>query len=109
MTRNSFFCNNNIHTHKIYKHTLPILNENKEDSESISPPSSDQRHNYERNINGYEKNILHKLRPKNPQRIVISQININSRRNKFDYLTAFTKNKIDILMISKIKLDSSFP
>ena len=53
MTRIKIFCNINIHTHRIYKHRLLILNENKEDSESISSPSSNQRHNYETKINGY--------------------------------------------------------
>ena len=37
----------------------------------------------------------------------MSHININSIRNKFECLTAFTKNEVDILIISEIKLDSS--
>ena len=51
---------------------------------------------------------FHKLRLENPERI-ISYININYIRNKFDCLTAFTKNEIDILVISQNKLISSFP
>ena len=34
---------------------------------------------------------------------------MNSIRNKFDCLTAFTKNEVGILTISETKLNSSFP
>ena len=36
-------------------------------------------------------------------------ININSIRNKFEMLSNSIKGKLDILMISKTKLDSTFP
>ena len=52
---------------------------------------------------------LHKLRLKNLGRLVCAHSNINSPRNKFDLLANIVKDKIDILMISKTKLDSSFP
>ena len=44
------FCNN-IHAHKIHKHTQQILNENNVNRRFISAPSSNLRHkNYETNI-----------------------------------------------------------
>ena len=52
---------------------------------------------------------LHNLRLKNPNRLIFAHLNINSLRNKFDLLTNIVKDKIDILMISETKLDSSFP
>ena len=36
-------------------------------------------------------------------------MNINSCRNKFDCLTAFTENEVDILMISDTKLGTLLP
>ena len=52
---------------------------------------------------------LHNLRLKNHRRLVCAHLNINSLRNKFDLLANIVKDKIDILMISETKLDSSFP
>ena len=49
------------------------------------------------------------LRIKNPERIIIGHININSLRNKFEFLADMIKDKLDILMVSETKLDSSFP
>ena len=52
---------------------------------------------------------LHNLRLKNPNRLIFAHLNINSLRNKFDLLANIIKDKIDILMISETKFDSSFP
>ena len=49
------------------------------------------------------------IRYKNLGKIVISHLNINSTRQKFDSLIEFTTGNTDILMISEIKLDVSFP
>ena len=80
-------------------------------TEFISTPSSNLRlKNYEINLNENKKKFLHKLKLENPERIIISDVNMNSIRNKFDCFTAFTKNEVDILlMILETKLDSSFP
>ena len=42
-------------------------------------------------------------------KLVCTHLNINSLRNKTNLLANITKDKIDILMISETKLDSSFP
>ena len=46
---------------------------------------------------------------KNVNRILIGHININSIRNKFDPFADLVKDKLDIILISETKLDSSFP
>ena len=42
-------------------------------------------------------------------KIVVGHPNINSIKNKFDFLAHQVKGNIDILMISEAKLDESFP
>ena len=53
--------------------------------------------------------ILKNTRLKNPNRLIIAQLNINSLRNKFDSLVRMLHNNLDILLISETKIDSSFP
>ena len=52
---------------------------------------------------------LKSIRIRNLNRIVIGHLNINSLRNKFDFLVTQVKGYIDILMTSETKLDESFP
>ena len=52
---------------------------------------------------------LNKLRLQNINKLVISHLNINSLSNKFDQLKLIIKIKVDILVITETKLDSSFP
>ena len=40
--------------------------------------------------------------------LIISNLNINSLRNKFEFLVEFIKDKIDVLMISETRTDESF-
>ena len=53
--------------------------------------------------------ILQSLRIKNIDRILLGHINLNSIRNKFHTFADLIKGKIDILLISETKIDSSFP
>ena len=57
----------------------------------------------------YYKNDLKKIRIKNPNRLIIAQININSLRNKFDIFVQMLSNNVDLLLISETKIDASFP
>ena len=52
---------------------------------------------------------LKNTRLKNPNRLIIAQLNINSLCNKFDSLVRMLHNNLDILLISETKIDSSFP
>ena len=63
--------------------------------------------NYESISDPFEK--LKNTRLKNPNRLIIAQLNINSLRNKFDSLVRMLHNNLDILLISETKIDSSFP
>ena len=77
-------------------------------------------HSLSRNVNGsvsiscqsLEDNFndtLKKLRIKNLNRVIISQININSIRNKIELLSEAVFGNIDIFMVSETKVDMSFP
>ena len=46
---------------------------------------------------------------KNLNRIVLSYLNSDSLRNRFDLPAGQIKGKFDILVISETKLDGSFP
>ena len=52
--------------------------------------------------------ILKKVKLNNVNRLVIGHININSLRNKYEYLKTQIKGNIDILVITESKLDDSF-
>ena len=52
---------------------------------------------------------LKSIRIENLNKIIIGHLNINSLRNKFDFLVTQVKGSIDILMILETKLDESFP
>ena len=52
---------------------------------------------------------LKKLRCKFPKNVIISYININSIRNKFDALATSVGHLVDVLTIAETKLDDSFP
>ena len=56
-----------------------------------------------------ETNALKLPGVKNPERVRIGQVNINSPRNKNELLREVFRDKVDVLMISKTKLDFSFP
>ena len=40
---------------------------------------------------------------------IFAQININSIRNKFQFLVSQIINNVDVLLVSETKLDESFP
>ena len=52
---------------------------------------------------------LKSLRLKNPNKIIIAHLNINSISEKFDQLLFIIRDNIDILVVGETKLDLSFP
>ena len=52
---------------------------------------------------------LNNLRVQNVNKILIGHININSIRNKFELFVDLVKDKLDIILISETKIDSTFP
>ena len=67
--------------------------------------SSDSRGNKRENL----KSILKTVKNENRNKLVFAHLNINSIRNKFDFLRDQIKGNIDVLMVSETKLDASFP
>ena len=55
------------------------------------------------------KTKLKDIRITNLNRIVISHININSIRNKFELLAEAAVENVDVLMVTETKNDKSFP
>ena len=53
--------------------------------------------------------ILGSLRRKHLKKLIIAHLNINSLRNKFEFLVDQIKGKVDLLMVAETKLDKSFP
>ena len=49
------------------------------------------------------------LKLKNSDKVIIGHININSPKDKFEFLTEMVRDKVDLLMISETKLNFSFP
>ena len=46
---------------------------------------------------------------KNSVKVIIGHININSLKNKFEFLTEMVRDKVDLLVVSETKFDSSLP
>ena len=53
--------------------------------------------------------ILGSLRRKHLKKLIIEHPNINSLRNKFEFLVDQIKGKVDVLIVSETKLNESFP
>ena len=56
-----------------------------------------------------DSDFLRILRVKTVNRLIIGNLNINSISNKFDQLKLFVQGKVDILIVTETKLDSTFP
>ena len=52
---------------------------------------------------------IKKLRTKNPERVIIGNLNINSLPNKFEQLKDTVLKYVDVLVLTETKLDDSFP
>ena len=75
-----------------------------------TPPSNvEWNSDQDRSDQDLPENVLHFLRLKNGDRIILGHININSIRNKIGLLGDMIKDKIDILLVSETKINSSFP
>ena len=52
---------------------------------------------------------IKKLRIRNPKKIIIGNLIINSLSNKFEQLKDIVMQHIDILVLTETKLDDTFP
>ena len=88
--------------------TIALNEANIESEESFSlDQSTSSTLTHELNIYPYSN--IEKIRSKNPNRLIIAQLNINSLRYKFGSLVEILHSNVDILLISETKTDSSFP
>ena len=62
-----------------------------------------------KSVNSISVRSIRDVRKRNLKRIILGHLNINSIRNKFDLLVDQIKGNADVMIISKIKLDESFP
>ena len=56
-----------------------------------------------------ETNHLKLLRKSNLNRLIFAHLNINSIKNKFEFLAKDLATDVDLLMISETKIENSFP
>ena len=52
---------------------------------------------------------LHSMRLKNPKKVTMGHLNINSLPNKFDGIMDLVATNLDVFLISETKIDNSFP
>ena len=52
---------------------------------------------------------LRALHKKNLNKLILAHLNVNSLRNKLEFLKEQIQDNIDILMISETKIEASFP
>ena len=52
---------------------------------------------------------LRAFRKTNLNKLIIAHLNVNSLKNKLEFLKEQIQDNIDILMISETKIDASFP
>ena len=77
-------------------------NFNSEDENSCETTSDDVSFN---ESGEKEISLLKSLRLKNINQLMVGNLNINSLENKFDHLTIFVENTLDVLIINETKLD----
>ena len=54
-------------------------------------------------------NTLKHLRSNNLNKVIITHLNINSTREKFEQLSSIIRDNVDILVVGETKLDDTFP
>ena len=74
------------------------------EAENISGKKNSLQDSFDKGFNKLKEIKIH-----NVNRISVGQININSLRNKFEFLNEFVKGYIDILLITETKIDDPFP
>ena len=84
------------------------IGETESDSQKNNPGSLDDA--FTKNVDPYiVLSHLKSLRVKNPNRVIIAHLNINSISSKFDQLSYQIRDTVDILVVGETKLDDSFP
>ena len=91
----------------------PLLNANfysDNDESSIISNSSEVKESYPSICNDEVGNPdLSDLRNEKLNKLIIAHLNVNSLRNKLEFLKDQIQDNTDILMITETKIDASFP
>ena len=53
--------------------------------------------------------LWNSVRVKNINNIIVAYLNINTFKNKYDFLKTLVSDNIDVMIIGETKLDDSFP
>ena len=67
---------------------------------------------YNKEINNNERCVLEQLREiriRNPKKVTMGHLNINSIPNKFEGIMGIAEKNLEIFLISETKIDDSFP
>ena len=86
---------------KLANNILRVLNNNWQYS------TEDPNHAFDSSQEGI--NLLHKIRVKNTDNIIVGNLNAAYLPNKIDELRFVVKDKVDILILTETKLDDSYP
>ena len=89
-----------------------IINENNIEPEHPLVFDSEMLTSINNSVDQPEKRnlkVLTNIRLKNRNGPIIGQLNINSIRNRFDFLCSEISPSLDLLLVSETKLDDSFP
>ena len=88
--------------------TIVLNDPNFESEESfLLDQSTSSTLTHELNLDPYSN--IENTRSKNPNRLIVAQLNISSLRYKFDSLVEKLHSNVDIILISETKIDSLFP
>ena len=109
MSLETFFSFNSPQTLSNLIPLVIVLNDKDFENEEsfLSGQSTSSTLTHKLNIDPYSN--IENIRSKNPKSLIIAQLNINHLRNKFNSLVEILHSNFDILLISKTKIDSSFP
>ena len=98
-----------------YTSAVKILPERFIQNEYFETKLPAQHDSLETNDRGKEVNhqevseLLNIIRVKNINNIIVADLNINTFKNKYDFLKPLISENIDVMIIGETKLDDSFP
>ena len=75
------------------------------DKAKVSSKEHDSNQFAKNNESSNNLSVLDRVRLNNANRLIIGHLNINSSNNKFELIREIVQDKIDILLISKTKVD----
>ena len=92
--------------------TSPTISENISPIEAVSNTTNEDVNSGRHIVNEPERcelDHLKRIRVKNPKKVTLGHLNINSIPNKFDGIMDLVKNNLDVFLVSETKIDCSFP